>query len=425
MDVKIGIPDRVQYILNKLYKNGYEGYVVGGCIRDSILQRIPGDWDITSNAMPSDLVDIFGEENTIPTGIKYGTVTVIVDGEPFEVTTYRIEAGYSDFRRPDNIKFTSSIKEELSRRDFTMNAMAYNGESGLVDLFGGIDDITKKTIRCVGNPDDRFSEDALRMVRAVRFAAQLGFEIDGKTLQSINKNRGLIEYISSERIELELNKMLISDFPHKIGLMFSSGLMEYIIPSIYSAYNIPGGEERLCKALDVIANTQPRIPIRMGVLLYSLGIDEKEESRAVLKSLRYDNNTINEVCCLIENYKENVMDDGRYIRRMLHKIGRENFENLIDINLAQSVVEGRSSHRHRMESVLAMVEEALKRGECYSLRNLSINGNDLKGMGFSGRDIGNILKYLLDAVIDNPELNYREKLLNMAQQYTKNGNAGD
>lgn len=419
MSVKIVIPDKVEYILQKLNEKGYEGYVVGGCIRDSILGRPPKDWDIASNALPSDVVTIFGVENTIPTGIKYGTVTVILSGESFEVTTYRIDMGYSDFRRPDEIKFTSSIKEELGRRDFTINAMAYNRESGLIDLFGGLNDIERKMIRCVGNPDDRFSEDALRMVRVVRFAAQLGFQIDGKTLSSINKNSSILMWISSERIMVELDKSLVSDFPQKIEFLFSSGLMEYIIPAAWSLYNIPGGAEKLCRAIDIIKCTVPLVPVRMAVLLYCLGIRDRGETLSVLKKLRYDNSTINKVCCLIENYEENVVDDMKYIRHMLHRIGRENFANLIDIKMAEFAAEGRDFERQRAGLALDMMDDAVKRGECYSLRNLSINGKDLMEAGFSGRDVGNVLKYLLEAVMDEPEINCKEKLMQMAGQYRK------
>lgn len=419
MNIKIVIPDRAQYVLKKLDENGYDGYMVGGCIRDSILKRVPGDWDIATNALPSDVINIFGGENAIPTGIKYGTVTVIVDGEPFEVTTYRIDTGYSDFRRPDKIKFTSSIKEELGRRDFTVNAMAYNDKSGLIDLFGGLDDINRKLIRCVGSPDERFSEDALRMVRAARFAAQLGFEIDGATIDSINRNRGLLERISSERIMAELNKTLTGDFPHKIQLMFSSGLMEYIIPQAYSLYKGPDGDERLHRTIEVFANTMPHIPVRMAALLYCLGIKLREESHSILRKLRYDNSTINITGCLIENLEENMEDDERYIRRMLYKMGRENLEYLINIKMALSIADGSKEYRCRIESAMAMMDDIVARGECYSIKDLRVNGRDLTNAGFSGREVGNILVYLLDAVIDDPGLNYREKLMQMAEHYNK------
>lgn len=420
MNVKIAIPDKVEYIIQKLNQEGYEGFVVGGCIRDSILGRTPNDWDIATSALPDDVIDIFGEKNAVPTGLKYGTITVIVGGDAFEVTTYRIDMGYSDFRRPDKIKFTSSIKEELGRRDFTINAMAYNKKSGLIDLFGGLGDIEKGLIRCVGDPDDRFSEDALRMVRAVRFSAQLGFQIDDRTLSSINRNSSLLKWISSERIMVELNKALVSDFPQKIELLFSSKLIEYIMPCIWSSYNSADGKDQLYRALDIIQNTLPKVHIRMAVLLYCFDIKDKIESLPVLKKLRYDNRTIKKICCLLENYEENVLDDLRYVKRMLNKIGRENFADLVDIKMAEFAAEGRNDDRRMAESVLAMVDGVLRRGECYSLRNLSINGRDLMDAGFSGSDIGDVLEYLLEAVIDKPELNCREKLLQMAEQYRKN-----
>ncbi|HOM42481.1 MAG TPA: polynucleotide adenylyltransferase, partial [Bacillota bacterium] len=227
-DIEIPMPRKVQLILDKLHEHNYQAFIVGGCVRDSILGKVPGDWDIATDALPGEVKELF--QKTADTGIRHGTITVIIEKSLFEVTTYRIDGEYADFRKPKAVTFTSSIEEDLSRRDFTINAIAYSPEAGIVDPFGGIADIRKGIIRTVGDPEVRFSEDALRMLRAVRFSAQLGFSVDERTLKSIETNSSLIGSISPERIKDELTKILLSDNPLCFSLLMDTKLIKYTLP---------------------------------------------------------------------------------------------------------------------------------------------------------------------------------------------------
>lgn len=414
MKLKIELPENVQYILNRLYSSGFDGYVVGGCVRDSILGREPDDWDITTNALPCDVTSIFGEDNTIPTGIKFGTVTVLFGGNSFEITTYRIDRGYSDCRRPDEVEFTSSIDEELGRRDFTINAMAYNEESGLIDLFGGYDDLKGRSIRCVGNPDDRFKEDALRMMRAVRFAAQLGFTVDKSTLDSIRRNRDLIRKVSAERVNIELNKMLLSSNPSKMELLFSSGMITDILPEAEEAYREPQLFEDGIKVIERLQ--QPSLVTSMAVFLYSLrAARSSEEVRSILRRLKYDTETIKRISELIEFYEYTIVDDKKEIRRALSRMGEETFKDLLKIDIADSSALGQQDMDMLLD-VQCKMNEIIESDECYSLKDLAIDGRNLMQLGIGGREVGNLLKRLLDVVIDEPELNTKEKLIIRAKE---------
>ncbi|MCC0635460.1 MULTISPECIES: CCA tRNA nucleotidyltransferase [unclassified Clostridioides] len=432
----IEIPKKVDYIIKELEKNGYEAYVVGGCVRDCLLEKIPNDWDITTSARPEKVVEIF--ERTIPTGIQHGTVTVMIEHEPFEVTTYRIDGSYSDGRHPDSIEFTNDIVKDLSRRDFTVNAIAYNSKTGLVDPFNGCEDIQNKCIRCVGNPVDRFEEDALRMLRAIRFSAQLNFKIAEDTKQSIYRNADLIKCVSMERIQVEFNKMLISD-SSKLNLLISTGLLKFIIPEIcdledviqnnpYHIYNV--GKHTLI-ATEVI---EDELYLKLTMLFHDLGkkitkttdkngIDHfyshSRESvkiaKQILKRLKYDNYTINKVLILIQYHDYRIEPKRKIIKKLLNKLGDvELFEDLIKVNWADTLAK---NPKYAKQKILNLIESEkefkhiISQNECFHIKDLAINGNDLMSIGVKpGKDIGYLLNKMLEIVINNPELNEKEIL---------------
>lgn len=442
--VYIKMPDDVRYIIDRLNIYGFEAYIVGGCVRDSLLKREPNDWDITTNAKPEDIIRIF--DKTIPTGVKHGTVTVLLNSNNYEVTTYRVDGAYSDNRRPDSVKFSDDIIEDLKRRDFTINAIAYNGDTGLIDPFNGYNDIKNKYIKCVGNADDRFEEDALRMMRAVRFSAQLNFDIVENTYLSIRNKSHLIENVSKERIQIELNKLLVSDST-KFELLIDTSLMDYIIPEVcvlekveqntpYHRYNVL---EHTLFAMDTIEN---EIVLKLAMLLHDTGkavskttdnrgIDHfyghaKESviiSRKILNRLKYDNDTKRKVLTLINFHDSKLIAEKRSIKSLLIKVGNEElFRDLIKVKWSDSLAKSPKYIKPRIVELVEieeMLDDIIKDGECFKTSDLAIDGNDLKKMGFKGVEIGNLLKKLLNKVIANPELNNKESLIKISEDFKK------
>ncbi|HGM3195587.1 TPA: CCA tRNA nucleotidyltransferase [Clostridioides difficile] len=434
--IDIEIPKKVDYIIKELEKNGYEAYVVGGCVRDCLLERIPNDWDIATSARPEEVVEIF--KKTIPTGIQHGTVTVLIEHEPFEVTTYRIDGSYSDGRHPDSIEFTNNIVNDLSRRDFTINAIAYNAKTGLVDPFNGYEDIQNKCIRCVGNPIDRFEEDALRMIRAIRFSAQLNFKIAEGTKQSIHKKVNLIKNVSMERIQTEFNKILVSD-SSKLNLLKSTGLLKFIIPEIceledvtqHNPYHIYDVQKHTLIATEVI---EDELYLKLTMLFHDLGkkvtkttdkngVDHfythSRESvkiaKKILKRLKYDNYTINKVLILIQYHDYKIEPKRKIIKKLLNKLEDvELFEDLIKVKWADILAHNPKYMKQRILNLIDCEKEfkyIIKQKECFNRKNLAINGKDLMSIGVKpGKDIGYILNKMLELVIDNPELNEKEIL---------------
>ncbi|MDY6690677.1 CCA tRNA nucleotidyltransferase [Clostridioides difficile] len=432
----IEIPKKVDYIIKELKKNGYEAYVVGGCVRDCLLERIPNDWDITTSARPEKVVEIF--KKTIPTGIQHGTVTVMIEHEPFEVTTYRIDGSYSDGRHPDSIEFTKNIVNDLSRRDFTINAIAYNAKTGLVDPFNGYEDIQNKCIRCVGNPIDRFEEDALRMIRAVRFSAQLNFKIAAYTMRGIYDKSNLIKNISMERIQVEFNKILLAD-SSKLSSLKVLGLLRFIIPEIcdleditqdnpYHIYNV---QKHTLIATEVIEN---ELHLKLTMLFHDLGkkitktndengidhfYNHSRESvkiaRDIMKRLKYDNHTINKVLILIQYHDYNIEPKRKIIKKLLKKLEDvELFKDLLKVKWADILAQNPKYMKQRILNLIDCEKEfkyIIKQKECFNRKNLAINGKDLMSMGIEqGKNIGYVLNKLLELVIDNPELNEKEIL---------------
>lgn len=440
MNLNINMPNEVKVILDTLNNKGYEAYIVGGCVRDVILKKSPKDWDITTEAKPEEVIKLF--DKVILTGLKHGTVTVIINNEAYEVTTYRTDGEYKDNRHPTEVKFVSSLKEDLKRRDFTINAMAYNEHDGLVDYFNGLDDLKKKIIKTVGEPKERFNEDALRMLRAVRFSAQLDFHIDEKILEAIRKLKENINNISKERIREEFNKTLINN-PRKIDVLRECGILEIIIPDMRKIYDFEQNNpyhiydlyNHTLKAAEVIEQS---LHLRLAMLLHDLGkiktkiTDEDgvshyynhskesvEMAKNILKELKYDNDTINRILILIQ-YHDSTLKSKLSVKRLLNKIGEEAFRDLIKIQKADILAQNPVYAKERLLNLLSVeskLDLILEQNECFTLKDLKINGKDLIEIGFNkGQEIGETLTYLLDKVIQNPDLNDKEKLIKLAKK---------
>ncbi len=401
--LKISLPKEVKHIIDILTQNGYEAYAVGGCVRDSILGRVPGDWDITTSALPQQVKALF--RRTIDTGIQHGTVTIMLGKNGYEVTTYRIDGKYEDSRHPESVEFTPNLEEDLKRRDFTINAMAYNDENGIVDIFGGIDDIRNRIIRCVGNAHDRFTEDALRILRAVRFSAQLGFEIDKATKDAARELAPTLVKISRERIHTELNKLLLSDNPDYFSVVYELGVMKVIIPELEGVNS--GDIDRL-KVL--IKRTKPCLPERYASLLSIIG---KDKTRAVLKGLKLDNATISMAVKLVEYLGITPALTEPQMRHYINEVGKEDAIRVIDFNLAFASEDEYKGYAD-MRNICVTV---LERGDCTSLKELRITGKLLMNSGFeAGKQLGGLLEELLLEVLDNPALNDTEYLLERAKE---------
>lgn len=391
----ISIPQDVKYIIDTFYNNGYEAFMVGGCIRDSLLNKIPVDYDIATSAPPDVTEKLF--KRTIPTGIEHGTITVLIDKNSYEVTTYRIEGKYSDNRKPDNVVFISNIKEDLARRDFTINAFAYNDREGLLDYFSGNTDLNNKIIRCVGDPDKRFKEDALRMLRAIRFSSQLDFNIDEKTYSAIKVNSDSIINISNERIRVELSKILLSNnaFSGMLKLL-KSNLLEKILP--YDL-NIENSLDKVNKNLGS----------RLSYIFLNLDSTLIEK---IMRDLTFDKNTINKVLSLTSSYESIKSTKSKAdCKRLISKAGINNIFELI--NLYESF--NNTSVLH----ITSLIHEILDNNEPIYIKDLSIDGTALmKELGVKpGKILGEILNHLLDEVIDEKISNTYSNLILAAKNY--------
>lgn len=445
-NIKIEIPSKVKKIINLLKSNGYDAYVVGGCVRDSLLKRHPNDWDITTNCLPEHLGHIFeATHKTIPTGLKHGTITLIDEGIPFEVTTFRLDGEYSDNRRPDNVIFTTSIKEDLSRRDFTINAIAYNDEVGLVDYFGGLDDLQNKTIRCVGDAEARFNEDALRMLRAIRFSAQLNFKIHKDIHIALLKLSNKINNISIERIREEFNKILLSNSDKITDLNFY-GLLKHFIPEYevcentnqnnpYHVFTV--GKHILCS----MNNIENNLTLKLTMFFHDIGkpqcltTDSKgidhfynhgeasiKIAEKILKRMKYDNKTIDKVLLLVK-YHDYEIKHRKQIKRLLNFIGEESLRDLLKVKEADIKAQNPDFYEARHIELIkaeAEIDEIISEQQCFTIKNLKIDGIDLIQLGIAqGIEIGIILNKLLELVLDDPELNEKVKLIDIVEKRFK------
>ncbi len=393
--MEIKIPAPAEEILTKLNENGYEAYVVGGCVRDMILGREPGDWDITTSALPEQVKQVF--RRTVDTGIQHGTVTVMMGDEGYEVTTYRIDGEYADGRHPDSVTFTPSLTEDLKRRDFTVNAMAYNGNTGLVDEFGGMEDLGRGIIRCVGEPMDRFSEDALRILRAIRFSAQLGFAIEGRTYEAIRAIAPNMVHVSKERIQAELTKLLLSPHPGHISMVYETGISPYVSETFHK---VP-----LLGMPSVPAQVPPVRHMRWAAFLRKCMPDEAVK---ILKDLKLDNDTINRVRTLISWQDYGLGPDKYSIRIAMSRMEPDLFDDLLEFRMCLSEAGARQDLGH----TALLVDEIRRAGDCISLKTLAVGGNDIIKAGIRpGREVGLTLARLLEMVLEDPARNTKEYLL--------------
>ena len=442
----IQLPEKVKYIINRIMEAGYEAYAVGGCIRDSLLERIPEDWDITTSASPNEIKNIF--KCTIDTGIKHGTVTVMLEREGFEVTTYRIDGEYEDGRHPREVTFTSNLMEDLKRRDFTINAMAYNEQQGLVDAFGGIQDMRRKVIRCVGSPIERFSEDALRMMRAVRFSAQLGYEIEKETKEAISTLAGDLKKISAERIQTELVKLLLSPHPDYLQIAYETGITAVIMPEFDVCMKTQQHNPHHCytvgrHTLESMKAIAPEKSLRLAMLFHDMGkpdcstTDEEgidhfyghpgvSEKIAgdILHRLKFDNDTTYLVKKLVKYHDYDIYPKPQSIRKALANMGEEVFPLLLEIKEADVMAQSdylREEKLRNLKELRQVYQQILEQKQCVSLKTLAVDGKDLMtyvGMQ-PGRELGEMLKTLLELVIEDPECNNREYLLTTAGELLK------
>lgn len=439
MIMKILVPENVNLIINCIENAGYEAYAVGGCVRDSILGRNPHDWDITTNAKPDQIKALFSR--TVDTGIQHGTVSVLIHGIAYEVTTYRIDGEYEDSRHPKQVEFTTNLAEDLKRRDFTINAMAYNDRVGVVDLFGGMDDINNKIIRCVGNPEDRFDEDALRIMRALRFAAQLGFDIENRTQKAISKFAKRLNNISAERIHSELTKLLESQNPGHIRIAQMTGILEVILPELSSVMEVTQNNPHHCYTVGEhiirsVENVEADKVLRYAMLFHDLGkgstktTDEKgidhfhghaqvssDMARDICNRLKFDNDTKDKVLKLVQNHDLDIISDAVHVRRAINKLGVDIFPMLLKVKKADFMAQSdyrREEKQAELEELASLYEEIIKQAQCVTIKDLAITGADLIKAGYmQGPEIGKVLGELLEKVLENPELNTREQLLEL------------
>ncbi len=390
----IHMPWQAEYIIETLRRSGFEAYIVGGCVRDSLLGKQPGDWDITTSALPKQVKALF--HRTVDTGIAHGTVTVMRGKEAYEVTTYRIDGEYEDNRHPKSVAFTSSLEEDLRRRDFTINAMAYNSHTGLIDLFDGIGDLERGLIRCVGNPGDRFGEDALRILRALRFSAQLGFEIEASTKTALRALAPGLAHVSKERIQTEITKLLLSDHPESVRRVFEDGLAPFVSPA-FSAV-VP---EKI-----VIDN---RLPARRHLRWAALLCHQTEaEAEQVLKELKLDNNTILRVRLLVRWWNQPAGAEETSLRRTMSRMSEEQFDDLMTF---KRYMPGIPESAGELERIGDMTGRIRDRGDCVGLKTLALSGRDLIGLGMKpGPAMGDMLEALLEIVLECPEKNEKDLL---------------
>lgn len=388
----ISIPAYAACVLKRLESFGHEAYVVGGCVRDTLLGKTPKDWDITTSCTPEETMKALEGIHVIETGIQHGTVTAVVDREPVEITTFRIDGAYTDHRRPDQVLFTRNLTEDLARRDFTINAMAYAPSQGLIDPFGGEADLQNGLIRCVGTPEKRFEEDALRIMRAVRFSAVLGFEIAPDTVAAMRKRMQQLSFVSAERICAELSKLICANYADKTLSSYGE-ILEQVLPAVPRPYPKVGG-------------VPPQLVLRLAVFFSRI---EAEAAQKLLVDLRFDNTTCKTVCTLLQNIKLELFPNLISIRKALSVLGEPILTQLITIRTA--IGEDLSMQK-------SLLQKVLEQGDCYSIRQLAVNGVELGGLGFKGPEIGGMLTYLLNMVMEEKLENQKDILLRAAKRYS-------
>ena len=467
----IHIPAGASEIIRVLEENGFEGYVVGGCVRDALLGREPHDWDITTSAQPMQVREMF--RRTVDTGIAHGTVTVLLGDEAFEVTTYRIDGAYRDGRHPDSVTFTPSLEEDLKRRDFTINAMAFSEKRGLVDLFDGEGDLERGLVRCVGEPRERFGEDALRIMRAVRFAAQLGFELDKETAKAAASLAPTLSRISAERVRDELVKLICSDRPQLLDTARHLGITRVILPEYDSLFQVPLRKEP-CRGLhhedhagrshagntvhsyeenagehtlQTMCNISEQDPkkrelLRLAMLLHDTGkakiipapepgegsglkypghaVQSEQEARRILRRLKFDNETIRVVTVLIRFHTDLPEAGPAAVRRMMHAVDPDLFPMWLQVKEADILAQSekkKAGRLKRLEEIRTVSSQIAQRGDPLALSDLAITGKDLIGDGMKpGPQLGRVLGAVLNEVLEDPSVNTRESLIQRSRE---------
>ena len=435
---KMELPAGARHILQTLNGAGYEAYLVGGCVRDLLRGIPPHDWDLCTSARPEETEGCFAGQRIIETGLRHGTVTVLVDGDPYEVTTYRTEGPYSDSRRPDFVRFVSRLEEDLARRDFTMNAIAMDLGGHLRDPFGGADDIKAGLIRCVGRPGRRFQEDGLRIMRALRFAAAFGCEIEDRTTLAIHENRAMLDRVAAERINAELRKLLVGQHAGAILRQYPDVFCQFwpqlgplVMLEQHSPWHCWGGWEHTIRTVEA---APAHVTLRLAMLLHDIGkpscksTDEQgidhfyghpavsaRLANEMLQALRFDHHTRERVALLVGRHDMPVPPDARVIRRRLGRLGPEAFFQLLEVKRADSMGQALEKVRDRLaeiDEIKMMAEQILAEGQCLTLKDLAVNGRDVIAAGVApGPQVGRMLNALLDQVLSGQIPNEREALL--------------
>ena len=428
--MEIRVPAPVERIIGQLNEHGYEAYIVGGCVRDMLLNREPGDWDITTSALPGQVKELF--HRTVDTGIQHGTVTVMVGKEGYEVTTFRVDGEYEDGRHPKSVAFTPNLTEDLKRRDFTINAMAYNKATGFVDEFGGVEDLRRGIIRCVGEPMDRFTEDALRILRAIRFSAQLGFEIEERTLEAIRVIAPNLAKVSKERVQVELTKLLCSAHPERIALVYETGISRYVSGTFHEIYGagMPGTanapedysgvrtEENSPAASGGLSGPSPIPAIPVSIppqkhLRWAAFLRKATPDQAftVLKDLKLDNDTISRVKTLVDLLGQPLTPEKPALRRVMSRIEPALYDDLLDLKEALLPF-GVPETGDDLRQARALSGEIRRDGDCLDLKSLAVEGRDVMDAGVKpGKAVGETLAALLELVLEDPSRNTRDYLL--------------
>ncbi len=434
------LPDEVIEILSRFHQKGFEAYAVGGCIRDLLLGESPKDWDITTSALPEETISVFSGEKTIPTGIAHGTVTLIWKDVPYEITTFRTDGTYSDHRRPDSVSFARSLEEDIARRDFTVNGLAAGADGTVIDFFGGVDDLKKKTIRAIGDPHRRFSEDALRILRALRFSSSLSFSIEPATEKALFDCTSLLTYVAKERVFAELKKLLLGDNVKDVLLRYPS-ILGFLIPELKPSFSFP--QHTPYHLYDVYTHTayaveagEKNAVIRLALLLHDTGkpacfapdkngvahfpghpAESAKMAKRALWRLKADHKTLSKVSLLIENHDASIRPEKTSVKRWLSKLGAEDFFSLLAVKRADQLAKNNQSSKRgeELRKIEAIAKEVLSSNDCLSVKELAVKGEDLKALGFSGKEIGDTLSYLLDLVLSG-EKNEKDLLLEKAKK---------
>ncbi len=441
--VKIDIPAYAKTALEKLHAEGFKAYIVGGCVRDSVLGKTPDDYDICTDCTPDQMKKVFSNFTAIETGIKHGTLTVLIDRKPVEITTFRSDGKYSDHRKPDSVKFETELSQDLKRRDFTVNALCYNDREGIVDMFGGISDIENKIIRCVGKPQDRFDEDALRIMRAMRFSSVLGFEIEENTANAVHEQKELLHNISAERIASELKKLLCGTGAEKI-LTDYRDVMAVIIPQLRPCFDLAQNNPHhcydvythICKS---VGNIHPDWVLRLAMLLHDIGkplvkkTDENgidhfkthqfrsaELAQRITADLKLDNKSRRRIYDLVYEHDDRIAATKKSVRRFLSKYDEDFFADYMKVRRADTLAQSmylREEKLKELDELEAIAKQIHDDSLCLHLSDLAVNGKDLMALGFSGSQIGEGLKFLLDAVIEDKVPNSKVDLLEFIRSH--------